>query len=253
MRGTLTVMPGVFLPVLLALAALAAGCTGSGVSARSVSRKAVAEPVQDKQLSKEEMLYEEIHMRWKLKSQSLHVTSREMTGAKNKILEDIVGQVYNHDLPPLMRYTLAVRDRGDPDRFRDTLVQVFVETLVSKGDRGLLVELFSREFPKSTVWDWTEFYVVYRGRETLNRPILVFVEAYRRAKDEHVKRELVDALRHAFLELVTQGSAEGDGKFVERCAEWFIKNEQRCKINDEYDLNCQCYDGFKVPLFLVTP
>ena len=153
----------------------------------------------------------------------------------------------------LIAFKLAKGRDRDQDEFADGLAQAFVVSLGNTGKRDLLVEVLSGEFPRATVFYWTEFYVVFYDADKINRPILVFVEAYRLSKSEKVKQGLAEALRHAFSGLVSQNAGVSDDTFVQICSEWYLKNERRCVVNEEYSLNCKFYEGFKVPLFIVKP
>ena len=196
-------------------------------------------------------IYVEIHAQWKVKSQSFDIMDRVKGAADTSFILDLMQQLNHDQLQYLFTYTLSKSGQKSEDGFREWLIQAFVVRLVSMGERELLLELFSNDFPGVTACRLTEYFVVDAGREKITRPILVLTEAYDLAKRAEVKKRLAEALRQAFVGQVWQKPTEPDEAFVRRCAEWYQRNGQQCILNEEYFVTNRFPPGFQVPLLVL--
>jgi hypothetical protein len=156
-----------------------------------------------------------------------------MVARLSKLLPQRFSKQQLHELAASCATMPAIsKERSD---FSQYLLNAMVINFVDAGDRDGLVTLLSTRCPRQIAWDDDiEFYLVLAGKN-LKDPILVLGEAYSKATDVETRKEIAEAVRHAFTGSGVRG--KDDAEFVANAMQWYTRNKDELTLNKAYWLN----------------
>jgi hypothetical protein len=145
-------------------------------------------------------------------------------------------------------------DEKDRSEFAATLLDAMLTVFVYSGDHEGLLTLLSVRFPaRGCYGSVTEDTLLYWGQKfsgplpkfgdpRLNAvghkfadAILILTDAYEKAKDMKVRRDIAVAVRHAFTGVGVVGKK--DEEFVANAVKWYRGHRDRLKYNLQYKFN----------------
>ena len=153
-------------------------------------------------------------------------------------------------LQEAVSYSVRADGQGvSPIGFHCVLDQALVVVLVKNADRANLTRVLAATCPEFICLRRIEAYIANVAPPSLEDPILLFTEAYRKANTQDSKKRLLDVLKRAFKGLVPTGGEPS--AYVARCEQWYRNNKEVLSVDPEYDFNLHIYFGHELPLFKV--
>ena len=155
------------------------------------------------------------------------------------------------EMSEVFDYTIAIRTwhKEEGDDFDETLNETLILMYLDGGNREGIIALLAAHCPRVIGMGWLEWNIV--SWNTIEDPILVFVEAYRKSLTPQNKDRILAIMKQAFRGLVSTDVAPDE--FIAKCERWYLDNKKNLVINEKYPYNQDVYDWQEALFSRVSP